>query len=144
MKCNRLIIQNLKKNSEWCDKSDALLYACFQLLVDFLEKERPEKIVDYKTNQEQRKEWRELQTLYRYWKIDRPKSSRDADKSLMKSGIKMVFAPAERPGASSGRIDFTFKDKREYNKSCRLDDKRDHLDEVMLQRLINIRHYLWC
>jgi hypothetical protein len=66
MKGNVLKLQNLKKKNEWWDKDQVMLYACFQLLMDFLEKEKPQTIVDYKYNLEQKKQWKELQTLYGY------------------------------------------------------------------------------
>jgi len=40
-----LKIQTLEKG--WCDKDEVLLHAAFQLLVDFVEQEHPDKIVDW-------------------------------------------------------------------------------------------------
>ena len=40
-----LRIQTLEKG--WCDKDRVMLHAAFQLLVDFLEKEKPDEIVDW-------------------------------------------------------------------------------------------------
>jgi hypothetical protein len=66
LKGNLLKLQSIKKNNEWCDKDQVLLFACFQILVDFIEKEEPQKIVDYKSDKEHKRQWKELQTLYRY------------------------------------------------------------------------------
>ena len=144
MKGNLLKLQSIKKNNEWCDKDQVLLLACFQILVDFIEKEEPQKIVDYKSNKEHKRQWNELQTLYRYWKSERPRMQKDAQKALRKSGIKMVSDPSENSGVRSVAIKFTFKDKKAFNLGCRLEDKLDRLDDEMLRRLINMRHHLWC
>lgn len=47
MKGNKLVLKSLSPKSRWCDKDHVMLLACFQLLTDFLDKERPEQIVDY-------------------------------------------------------------------------------------------------
>lgn len=144
MEGNILKITTIPRNSEWWDKDAVLLHACFQILVDFIEKERPQRIVDYNHDRKHRMEWKELQTLYRYWKKERPKLEKDAHKALMKSGIQMVNDGPPTPGAASHPVKFIFKDKKAYRLHNRLDDKLQRLDDEMLQRLINIRQDLWC
>jgi hypothetical protein len=144
MKGNTLILKDLKKNSEWCDKDRVLLYACFQILVDFIEKERPQTIVDYKHDPEHRRQWKELQAIYRYWKKDRPRLERESDKALMKAGLEMVDKPGSIIGRASQEIQITVKDKKAHRLHDRLYDKLHRLDDEMLQRIINIRHHLWC
>lgn len=144
MKGNILRFKDLPKNSEWCDKDRVLLFACFQILVDFIEKEKPQRIVDYKHDREQRRQWKELQTLYGYWKKERPRMMRQSDRALVKSGIRMVDAEKARPGARSQRVKITIKDKRAHRLHNRLDAKLRRLDDEMLQRLIAMRHHLWC
>ena len=144
MKGNTLILKDLKKNSEWCDKDRVLLYACFQILVDFIEKEKPQTIVDYKHDLEHRRQWKELQAIYRYWKKDRPRLERESDKALMKAGLEMVDKPGSIIGRASQEIQITVKDKKAHRLHDRLYDKLHRLDDEMLQRLINIRHHLWC
>lgn len=41
MKGNVLALGGIKAGSRWSDKDHVLLCACFQVLVDFIEKERP-------------------------------------------------------------------------------------------------------
>jgi hypothetical protein len=144
LKGNLLKLQDIKKNNEWCDKNRVLLLACFQILVDFIEKEKPQRIVDYKSDKEHKRQWKELQTLYHYWKKERPRLQKDAERALRKSGINMVPDPSKKSGTRSVAIKFTFKDKRVFNLGSRLEDKLDRLDDEMLQRLINMRHHLWC
>ena len=87
-----LKIQTLKKG--WHDKDEILLHAAFQLLVDFIEKEQPEKIVDWNTNKRHRQAWREIKSLYRWWKETRPRRRTPLDdKKLRKPTLKFKKVP---------------------------------------------------
>jgi hypothetical protein len=48
----RLKITTLEKG--WHDKDELLLHAAFQLLTDFVEQERPDKIVDWEFDEQHR------------------------------------------------------------------------------------------
>jgi|ERR1035441_10060878 hypothetical protein len=144
MKGNLLKLQDLKASSEWCDKDYVLLYACFQILVDFIEKEKPQTIVDYKHDRGQRKQWKELQTLYHYWKRDRPRLEKESLRALMKAGLKMENKPSPKAGVASHEVHISIKDKKAHRLHDRLHGKLHRLDDEMLQRLINIRKHLWC
>ncbi|MBF0548584.1 MAG: hypothetical protein HQM08_29405 [Candidatus Riflebacteria bacterium] len=43
-----LKIYSLEKG--WCDKDEVLLHAAFQLLADFMEKEKPGQIIDWNSD----------------------------------------------------------------------------------------------
>src|ERR1035441_1115686 len=145
MKGNLLKISALKKNSEWCDKPEVLLYACFQILVDFIEKEQPQKIVDYKHNREQKKQWKELQTLYRYWKVDRPRLEKEVDRARNKWHKKYKWTTIPDPKGGPFSTHVTLKeDKRAWRVLDRPEQNFDQQEEKMLLRLIKIRHHLWC
>jgi len=144
MKGNVLKIETLPKNNEWRDKPEVMLHANFQILVDFVEKEKPQTIVDVKTDSSQRKWWKETMSLYRYWKKDRPRMKKELSRLARLSGIKMVSVPPKDPKAPSVEVKFTFKNKSAHNRFSRLEDRLQRLDDEMLQRLINIRHQLWC
>lgn len=70
-----------------------MLYACFQILVDFIEKEKPQKIVDYDHDAYHRKQWKELQILDKYWKVDRPRLQKEEEKALKKNGPRPIRIP---------------------------------------------------
>lgn len=59
-----LKIQTLDKG--WHDKDEVLLHAAFQLFVDFVEKERPDKIVDWNANDLHRHARKEIKSLYKW------------------------------------------------------------------------------
>ena len=144
MKGNLLKLQDLKKNNEWCDKSQVLLLACFQILVDFIEKEKPQRITDFKNDKEQKQQWKELQTLYHYWKRDRPRMEKELNRVTSKwinsRRTKWVSSPNER----TAREIVLKEDKKLRNLTFKLDDRFEALENEMLQRLINMRHHLWC
>jgi len=61
----RLKITTLDKG--WHDKDEVLLHAAFQLLTDFVEGERPEKIVDWDFDGQHKVVWAEINSLYKWW-----------------------------------------------------------------------------
>ena len=65
-----LKIHTLEKG--WCDKDYIMLHAVFQLLVDFVEKEKPAKMIDWNWDATHRKAWKEIMSLYKWWKKERP------------------------------------------------------------------------
>ena len=61
----------------WIDRSDAMLFAAFAVLVDFVEKEYP-GYVDWEYTDEMRAQRDEILALHRWWTKDRA-DERDAD-----------------------------------------------------------------
>ena len=55
-------------NEEWCDKDGVMLHACFQLLVDVIEKERLfECDIDWEHSEKVRLEKQEVLAVYNWW-----------------------------------------------------------------------------
>ena len=77
----------------WHDKDYIMLYACFQLLVDFIEKEKPWELTEsvyeaYKEYDEdnarqRQKDWDELYALYIWWKGRNDDSNYDTDTKML-------------------------------------------------------------
>lgn len=123
----------------WRDRTEVLLWACFKILVDFVELEKPydmEQEVDGLTPEQieeqglttQLKKHREMMDLYRWWKTGRAEdeerisalyTARDAD----------YATKAERRAA----LDAWSKARDEF----------EERDQTNLLRLIAIRRYLW-
>ena len=53
-----LKINGLKKG--WCDRNNLLLYSSFQILVDFIEEEKPGEIVDWNYTKKHKHVWKEI------------------------------------------------------------------------------------
>ena len=77
-----LKIQTLEKG--WHDKDEILLHAAFQLLVDFVEKEDPGRIVDWNSDESHKHAWKEIRELYKWWKGKRPSRKSPLDDKRLK------------------------------------------------------------
>jgi hypothetical protein len=121
MKGKRLTIDTLKAG-EWCDKDEVLICAAFQILVDFVEKEDPEKLIDWSWNEDHKNAWDEISSLYKWWK-------------------------EERPSRKDPLFDADMDDKEAFLVMCDESTKLEKIwndeDTRNLHRLIDIRFYLW-
>ncbi|HEX3034348.1 MAG TPA: hypothetical protein VHT73_04330 [Thermodesulfobacteriota bacterium] len=138
-----LKIQTLDKG--WHDKDEVLLHAAFQLLVDFVEKERPDKIVDWTSDELHRRARKEIKSLYKWWKETRPaRRSPLDDRKLKKPPFKFKKMP------DSELYQLVEPDKKKYAAYYRALRKHGQLEEKWyeegqhnLHRLIEIRGFLW-
>ena len=138
-----LKIQSLDKG--WCDKDHVMLHATFQLLVDFVEQERPDQIVDWNSNPQHKQAWKEIRSLYKWWTQTRP-----ARKSpLYEKGLKIPPLRFKKIPGSDLR-ELCKYDKKKYpdyekaiKKQSRLDKKWHEEDQRNLHRLIDVRPFLW-
>ena len=144
MKGNVLKLRGIRRDSEWCDKDHVMLHACFQLLVDFIEQERPQTIVDYRHDRRQRRQWAELRRLYRYWKTERPAMDRriEAARRRWAKDYRCKLVPA-REGRGSALV-VTRNNGRAQAHLRRLEGAFERTEDEMLRRLIAIRRHLWC
>jgi hypothetical protein len=138
-----LKIHSLDKG--WHDKDIILLHAVFQLLLDFVEHEKPGKIIDWQADKLHRDAWKEIQSLYKWWKNDRPARKSPLDDKRIKIPT-MEFE--EVPGSQLMKL--IEPDKKKYATYCaaskkyrKLVDKWEEEDQKNLHRLIEIRRFLW-
>jgi hypothetical protein len=136
-------IKSLDKN--WHDMDDVLLHASFQILIDFVEGERPDRHIDWSHSKETRWVWREIKGLYRWWKKERPKRNSPLY-------YKALRRPPHRfekiKGLNASRL--IEPDKKTYAAYYRALNRHTYLekrwldeDRRCLHRLANIRPYLW-
>ena len=138
-----LKIQSLDKG--WCDKDQVMLHAAFQLLVDFVEKERPDQIVDWNSDPQHKHAWKEIRSLYKWWTEKRPsrKSPLD-DKNLKKPPMRWK----KISGSDRGQlVDWDKKKYPDYERALkkhwRLEKRWEEEDQKNFHRLVDIRGYLW-
>jgi hypothetical protein len=129
----------------WHDRDEVLLHAAFQILVDFVEQEQPDKIVDWNATEEHRHAWKEIRSLYRWWTTIRPARHSPLDnKKLRVPPLRFRKVP------ESGMYERVEPDKQKYaayyralKQHWRLEQKWHAEDQRNLHRLIEIREHLW-
>jgi hypothetical protein len=129
----------------WHDKDEILLYAAFQVLVNFVENERPERVVDWNATTIHKQAWKEIKDLYEWWRKARPARRSPLDDR------RLVAPPLNfRRIAGSEAFEIVEPDRRKYGayyraleKHNRLEEKWFNEDQRNLHRLIEIRGFLW-
>lgn len=138
-----LQIKTLKKG--WHDKDEIILHAAFQLLCDFIEKEKPERTVDWNWNKLHKEAWKEIQALYKWWKVTRParKGPLD-DEKLRRPPMRFKKIPG------SNNLTMVEPDKKKYapyyralKLQSKLEKRWEEEDQRNLHRLVEIRGFLW-
>jgi len=138
-----LKIKTLEKG--WHDKDEVLLHAVFQILTDFIEQETPEAIVDWNSDEIHKKAWKEIKSLYKWWKEIRPSRTSPLDENnLIAPPLKFKKIPG------SDLSEMVEPDKKKYaeyyralEKHRKLETKWNEEDQRNLHRLIEIRGFLW-
>jgi len=129
----------------WRDKDYVMLHAAFQLLVDFVENEKPDERLDWGVSLEFSHAWSEIRSLYKWWTQTRP-ARKDPlhDKSLRKPPMRWK----KIQGSECRQLMHYDKTKYpEYKKAqathSRLEKKWEEEDQRNFHRLVDIRGFLW-
>lgn len=122
-----------------------MLHAAFQLLVDFVEQEQPDKYIDWNHDDNHRWAWKEIRALYRWWTTTRPSRGSPLDDK------KIAVTPLQLEkiaGTTHSRL--VTADKKKYaayyralKQYGRLEQKWREEDRRNLHRLVEIREFLW-
>lgn len=146
---NKVELRSLKPG--YYDADHRILHASFQLLKDFVEKERPFERIDWERDEGHRNAASEIKALYHWWTVDYPARKTCAEQ----------ISDAERPKAfetwSKGPDEgLSFGPKEaalekmvypKYHAALELDRdlevKWEREEEENLIRLAKIRRYLW-
>lgn len=144
------IIKIKKLPSTWCDRDRILFHANMQILVDFIEREKPyEHIVIEGGNHDA--EWAELKVIYDWYKkYPEPYKSQEEEiyKKLESSTPWEPFGEEDKETLSNGMTVYTMSECPEdrskiYQELNDLENKLFNDEQDMLQRLIKIRWILW-
>jgi hypothetical protein len=143
---------NTLSKGVWYDRDTVLLHAAFQVLVDFIEKEklaqerfRSEKLgqAEFPELEENQLSWSEIRQLYRWWKEERPRRPNPLD------GVPMppeeYFMPPENGVVLDPEADLE-KYPEFYAalfKKQALESEWYEEDQKNLERLIAVRSALW-
>jgi len=129
----------------WHDKDEIMLHAAFQLLVDFVEQEHPDKRIDWSHDNVHRRAWKEIRDLYRWWTTTRPSRRNPLDN---KNFAKPPLRFEKIAGTKLSRL--VTPDMKKYaayyrvlRQHMRLEQRWRDEDQRNLHRLIEIREFLW-
>jgi hypothetical protein len=127
----------------WWPKADIMLHAVFQIIVDFVEKDKPVWMMPDPIP-ENKLAWKEIRSLYRWWTKTRPaRKSPLFDESLKWPPTLHVVKPG------GDRRPITEKDRKKYaafdsalETQWGLEQKWEQEDRRNLVRAIRIREHL--
>ena len=131
----------------WYDRSGLLLLANFNILVDFMENERPGEVIAWEETPEHSAAWKELNELYNWWKTGRKAEHEACDAILDGLTFKFedMFKKVEDDKGDYWEFDPPQSELR--NTKMRLyseeTDRLEKKDQEMLHRLIDIRGHMW-
>ncbi len=129
----------------WYDRDDILLHAAFQVLVDFVEREHPDRTIDWNADAVHKHVWKEIQSLYKWWKETR--SSRRSPLDDEKVAVPPLKFKKILDSDSSQVVEPDRKMYGEYYRALKrhsqLEQKWYEEDQRNLHRLIEIRSHLW-
>ncbi len=138
-----LKIKTLRKG--WHDRDEVLLHAAFQILVEYIRKEKPHKIIDWNYNSESRRTWKSINALYHWWTQERPRRRSPLDSSRLKRPAR-VFKTDPNKNVGS-LIPYDKKKYKAYDQAIKLDMRLEEKwikeDQQRLHQLVEIRQYLW-
>lgn len=129
----------------WSDKDRVMLHAAFQLLVDFVEKERPGQIVGWNSGPEHKHAWKEIRALYKWWTRTRPARKGP----LMQKGLKRPPMRWKKVPGSHCRqlVDYDRRKYPEFEQVVKqhrcLEAKWEEEDQRNFHRLVEVRGFLW-
>jgi len=156
-----LDLRTKKYRYGWMDQDWRMFHACFNCLVEFVEKEDGLGMLEYQieawqndkncTPEEQEKLakeakelFEEVKCLYEWWKEGREKEENEIDHLC--DGIDMSIKFLENPDLPEGCVEWDnshYRDNPVFLEYCRRHDEFKNNDDVMLDRLMKVRKYLW-
>ena len=115
----------------WHDKDYILLHSSFQILVDFMEKEKPGETIDWSSEANHKQAWKEMNRMYRWWKWER--NTRVGPWEVLYEQNKWPLW-RKIPEETRSKL---------VREQMKLEAKWDKEDEKNLISLAKIRRYLW-
>lgn len=123
----RYFLVNTGLEPNYYDVDTRMLHACFSLLVDFVEKEKPEESIDWQADESHSMAWNEISYLYLWWTSTR---------NLRKDPLDYSYSSID-----GWMNDPLFKDA--CVQSSKLEAEWYEEDTINLMRLMKIRSFLW-
>lgn len=135
-----LKIHSLEKG--WQETDEMILHSVMQLLVDYVEKQKPGEVVDWSWQDDRTEAWEAIQDTYDWWVNRRPARVDPLD------GIDTPddYFTFDEPDEHGNRL-VIWGDYPEiheaYLNATKIEQKWYEEDTNMIQRVVGIRGYLW-
>lgn len=145
-KYNHVRIRTLSPT--WHDRDLVLIHAMFQILSDFMEKEKPAEVTDWNDGEEKIHAWKEIQELNNWWhnvylKFDVWNEAPIRDEFRP----KISYTPIGKGFSTMDQKWDSEEDRKEHeadwNRNTALAKDMERQLEENCIRLIKIRGYLW-
>lgn len=122
----------------WHDTDSRMLQACFLLLVEYVECEKPFQEIDWEYGQKSKEIAAEIRYLYNWWKTDRAakRAALTKEWDALSPEDSSKFIPVDNGG-------FTIYIPESHRALKRKEDELEEEDQRNLERLIKIRGWLW-
>lgn len=137
----RFHILDLRKSGNdytygWRDTDSRMLHACFLLLVEYVEKEKPFEVIDWSWDDKTKQVGLEIKDLYEWWTIRRPSAKKQLAADWENEPERTQFIPREDGGIQ-------IKSPASHKSLLQREQDLDADDQTNLERLIKIRGFLW-
>jgi hypothetical protein len=132
----------------WCDKNELIRLAVFKLLVDFVEKEKPNEHIEWLSDDGHKNAQTTFMGAYYWIKTLRPQLVEISGYNLSEWGkLKGNWKWKELPNGNSEFVGFQNKETKEskahYSTHNVLEKVIEETDDKVLTDIIKIRGYLW-
>lgn len=129
----------------WYDRCAILLLANFNILVDYIENERPGDIIDWGYCPESMATWDEINELYNWWKTGRKLEHQACDALLhnMNFDWDSWWEPHPTNPNLMSMKELEPEVRTKFDLYGAESDRLEKKDEEMLIRLIKVRMHLW-
>ena len=142
---NRIKIESLDKS--YSDPREVMLHANFQILKDFVEKEKPLEFINWESDEHHSHASQEIRELYDWWVNVYP--NRIDPYSEEFEGQEYEEEPdfiglVRIPDTDTYRMAKQTPEYEKYLERCKKEEERQEAEEQeMVERLVKIRFYLW-
>ena len=132
----------------WCDKDELIRLSVFKLLVNFVEKEKPNEHVEWSSDEGHKNAQKIFMGSYYWIKTLRPQLEEISDYNLSEWGrLKGNWKWNELPNGNSEFLGFQNEETEEskaHNSAHKaLEQIIEETDDKVLVDIIKIRSYLW-
>jgi hypothetical protein len=126
----------------WWDTDTRMLYGMMALLVEFIEKEKPEEIVEWDSASDHAHARDEFKAIYGWWK-NYPKFQNEISDLLSKWHDCKFGKDYSHDWIKKLNIPDTKEAKRLFDNLNIAEQRLEEEEQDMLMRLVKIRHFLW-